>query len=106
MNNVPVDVSGQTHVWLKAVKKLGVEPKWLSHLSSLKWGMDELDIQISRKVLDFIIHDDRNLDKKFYTELYDYKFLHFRAGSNWKKEPSEIVRKRNQNFLNAISELN
>lgn len=106
VNDVPVDVSGQTHIWLEQAKKQGVEPKWLPHLSSLNWGMNELETDMSEKVLEFIISDDRNNDKKFYTELYDNKFLHFRAGSNWKKEPSEIVKRRNQNFLCALAELN
>lgn len=105
VNNVPVDVSGQTHVWLDHVKACGVEPRWLPHLSSLNWGLNDLNSEISAELLNFIINDDRNVNRKFYTELYDKKFLHFRAGSNWNKEPSEKVKRRNQDFLDAMAKL-
>jgi hypothetical protein len=102
VNNVRVDVSGQTHIWLNQAQKLGVEPQWLPHLSSLNWGIHDLNSKLSTKILNFMLHDDRNIDDKFYSELYDNKFIHFRAGSNWKKEPAEIVKRRNQDFLSAM----
>jgi hypothetical protein len=103
VNKVPVDVSGQTHIWLTHARNLGVEPVWLNHLSSLNWELCDLKSKLAPKVLEFITQDDRNINLKFYTELYDGKFLHFRAGSNWKREPAEIVKKRNQDFLFAMS---
>jgi len=104
VNNVPVDVSGQTHNWLTNAKKFGIEPLWLPHLASLNWGIEQVSSSFSSEILEFIIKDDRNRDGKFYTELYDGKFLHFRAGSNWKKEPAELVKKRNKDFLVALTD--
>jgi hypothetical protein len=103
VNDVPVDVSGQTHYWLKSAKKFGIEPLWLPHLSSLNWGREQINPAFSSDVLEFIIKDDRNIKGKFYTELYNGKFLHFRAGSNWKREPAELVKKRNDDFLHALT---
>jgi hypothetical protein len=44
--------------------------------------------------LDYIRHDDRNIDGKYFTELYDDTFFHFRAGSNWDKCSADIYEQR------------
>lgn len=51
---------------------------------TLEW--DELNIPIflkNTKLLEFIKNDVRNKNSKFFSEVYDNKFFHFRAGSNW-----------------------
>jgi hypothetical protein len=102
IENVPVDVSGQTFHWLKYAESVGVKPNWLSHHSSLKWKLSDTSVPIPDRIIEFMEDDDRNQNDKFYCEFYNDTFIHFRAGSNWKKEPAEIVKRRNQDFLSAM----
>jgi hypothetical protein len=102
VDNIPVDVSGQTHNWLKHVVSKGINPKWLSHHSSLKWNMQDVKVPLPKSIIDFMESDDRNQNSNFYCELYNDTFIHFRAGSNWNRERAEIVSARNNKFLSAI----
>lgn len=102
VDGVPVDVSGQTYHWLHSALQEGIEPKWINHLSSLQWTIDDLPISLPEEIINFMQQDDRNVDNKFYCELYQETFLHFRAGSNWNRESAEKVRERNDKFLKAV----
>jgi hypothetical protein len=106
IDGIPVDVSGQTYHWLQSMKLLGVEPKWLPHFSSLNWTLPDSKTLTDRALISFLRNDDRNQGEKLYCELYDETFLHFRAGSNWNKESSEIVIRRNTEFLHALNRVN
>jgi hypothetical protein len=103
IDGIPVDVSGQTYYWLESMKLLGIEPVWLSHFPSLTWTLPDSKTSIDPGLISFLNQDDRNRGGKLYCELYDETFLHFRAGSNWKKESSEIVIGRNTEFLHALN---
>jgi hypothetical protein len=96
INGVKVDVSGNTHYWLKEIAENGLEFKFqtIKHLPSLKWDYSDLTDIFSDDIREFIVKDDRNINNKYYTEFYDGVFLHFRAGSNWKKEPGQVVKER------------
>lgn len=102
VDNIPVDVSGQTHNWLKHVVSKGINLKWLPHHSSLKWNMQDVRVLLPKSIIDFMESDDRNQNSNFYCELYNDTFIHFRAGSNWNRERAEIVSARNNKFLAAI----
>jgi hypothetical protein len=104
VNNIKVDVSGQTHHWLNKLKKEKLDHLFepISHLSSLKWGGTELNSFFTKSLSDFVFNDERNIDGMFYSELYDKKFIHFRAGSNWNKEPAEIVLSRIDKFTQSF----
>ena len=42
------------------------------------------------KLIDFLHNDSRNIDGKFFCEIYDDVFLHYRAGGNWRREGMEL----------------
>jgi len=50
----------------------------------------------------FINEFDIFEDGKNFSELYDKKFLHFRAGSNWINFSNEIVKKRTENLYSFL----
>ena len=60
---------------------------YIKHLSSCSWDETELPHNIKNKaLLDFLKNDPRNQKEKFFCEIYDNKFLHYRAGGNWRGE--------------------
>jgi len=103
------DVGGMMQEWLK--KQMGnvAIPKtddirwidkefhtkdiyFIKHLWSCSWDLSELpkNLQGNQKLIDFLINDTRNINDKFYCEIYDNVFLHYRAGGNWKKEGLDL----------------
>lgn len=104
INGVKVDVSGNTYYWLNSVKEKGLESKFqrIKHLPSLQWNYSNLTSIFSDNIKEFIIEDERNIDNNYYTEFYDETFLHFRAGSNWKKEPAHVVKSRIYAFSDCL----
>jgi hypothetical protein len=69
--------------------------------SSLNWQINDFDGILPEGIRQFIMNDDRNRGGKVYSEIYDQTFLHYRAGSNWREESSQVVKDRNQNFFNS-----
>lgn len=64
---------------------------FIKHLWSCTWDVTEIPKNIQdnpslSKLLDFIKNDTRNVNGKFFCEIYDNVFLHYRAGSNWQNE--------------------
>ena len=53
------------------------------------------NLKDNTKLIHFIKTDPRNQNGKFYCEIYDNKFLHYRAGGNWEK--------RNMNIHHALA---
>jgi hypothetical protein len=104
INGVKVDVSGNTYHWLNKVKEQGLESKFqtIKHLPSLQWNYSDLTNIFSGDIKKFIVEDERNIDNNYYTEFYDETFLHFRAGSNWKKEPARVVKSRIDKFSDCL----
>jgi hypothetical protein len=60
---------------------------YIKHLWSCSWNESEIpeNLKNNLKLLDFIKTDPRNQNENFYCEIYDNKFLHYRAGGNWEK---------------------
>ncbi len=59
----------------------------MKHLWSLSWDRSELPIVPDYdELLKFLETDPRNINGKFFCEIYDNVFLHYRAGTNWKQE--------------------
>lgn len=58
---------------------------YIKHLWSCSWDMSELpdNLKNNTKLVEFFLSDPRNINNKFYCEIYDNKFLHYRAGGNW-----------------------
>jgi hypothetical protein len=65
---------------------------YIKHLWSCSWNETELPETLKGESPDqlalrqFLKEDVRNVDGKFYCEIYDDVFLHYRAGGNWNKE--------------------
>jgi len=60
---------------------------YIKHLWSCTWNDREMPECVNKnpKLINFIKTDPRNQNGKFYCEIYDNKFLHYRAGGNWEK---------------------
>ena len=61
---------------------------FIKHLWSCTWDKLEAPdyIKENETLLDFLTNDPRNVNGKFFCELYDGAFLHYRAGGNWRQE--------------------
>jgi len=57
---------------------------YIRHFWSLTWDETEYPDNLQKpKLLDFLKNDERNQNNKFYCEIYDNAFLHYRNGANW-----------------------
>jgi hypothetical protein len=99
------DVGGKMHDWLHIQMEGRTMPntdeiRWsdkkfhtdniyfIKHLWSCTWDKSEAPdyIKENQTLLDFLTNDPRNANGKFFCELYDGAFLHYRAGGNWRQE--------------------
>lgn len=109
-NCVPgTDTGGMMEEWLK--KQIGDTPlpdinelRWggkfsrhsnniyfIQHLWSYTWDISELPENLKNdKLILFLQKDLRNQNNKFFCEIYDDTFLHYRAGGNWRHEGMQI----------------
>lgn len=112
-----LDTGGLTSKWLKTIcdkfpdvndlryNKLNYNTDkiyFIKHLWSLTWDETEMPSFINEKIKEFILNDPRNENGKFFCEIYDNKFLHYRAGGNWRKEGvifHNILSKKLSNIL-------
>jgi hypothetical protein len=60
---------------------------YIKHFRSCSWDESEIPINLkeNKKLAEFLFSDPRNENNKFYCEIYDNKFLHYRAGGNWEQ---------------------
>jgi hypothetical protein len=65
---------------------------FIRHLWSCSWNESELpnNLKNSEKLLEFFKSDPRNQRGNFFCEIYDNKFLHYRAGGNWMNEGMDV----------------
>ena len=78
---------------------------FIRHLWSLTWNEDDINDNENnniKKLLKFFKEDSRNKDGKFFSEIYDNKFLHYRAGCNWIGEGLEFHKKNSERLKEAI----
>lgn len=97
------DTGGMTHKWLSLMLDGSVPPTpeelrygnniatssvlFLHHLWSCTWDLSELPSNLfDSELISFLQSDPRNKDGKFFCELFDDIFLHYRAGGNWRQE--------------------
>ena len=71
---------------------------FIKHLWSCSWNIDELPINLQNntKLIDFLKNDVRNINDKFFCEIYDNAFLHYRAGGNWREEGLDLHKNLSQ----------
>ena len=72
---------------------------FIKHLWSGSWDINELSNNLKHNVnlIHFLNNDVRNVNGKFFCEIYDDSFLHYRAGGNWKNEGLEL-----HNYLSSL----
>tara|TARA_B110000967_G_scaffold210101_1_gene270680 strand:- start:3995 stop:4846 length:852 start_codon:yes stop_codon:yes gene_type:complete len=65
---------------------------YIKHLWSCSWDENEIPSNLieNKSLINFIQTDLRNQNGKYFCEIYDNKFLHYRAGGNWKGEGLQI----------------
>ena len=100
--NICCDVGGMTKEWLKLI--VSSFPKtddirytkneyhrdniyFIKHLWSCTWNESEIpdNLKNNSKLIEYIKTDPRNKNGKFFCEIYDNKFLHYRAGGDWER---------------------
>ncbi len=115
------DVGGMMQEWLqKQMKDKPIpntdEIRWknelfhtnniyfIKHLWSCSWDITELPTNIieSSPIIDFIKNDPRNSNNKFFCEIYDNVFLHYRAGGNWLNEGMDLHNNLSNNLYRSI----
>ena len=64
---------------------------FIKHLWSSSWNKSELPDNLNNESLvSFLENDPRNVDGKYFCELYDGVFLHYRAGGKWRGEGDDL----------------
>ena len=74
------------------------------HLSSCSWDETELPDNLKNHdhLIQFLHEDVRNENGKFFCEIYDEKFLHYRAGCNWREEGMYIHKMLTKKLLQSL----
>lgn len=115
------DVGGMMQEWLqKQMKDKPIpntdEIRWknklfhtnniyfIKHLWSCSWDITELPTNLieSSPIIEFIKNDPRNSNNKFFCEIYDNVFLHYRAGGNWMNEGMDLHYNLSNNLYRSI----
>jgi len=101
------DTGGMMEQWLKTQTKNIPNPDkirhtnevfhndniyYIKHLCSCSWDESEIpeNLKNNFRLINYIKTDPRNQNGKYYCEIYDNKFLHYRAGGNWEKRNMKL----------------
>ena len=88
------DTGGQMSTWLKSLVPLNTlvpllndKVHFIKYLKSGEWNLADMpsNLKANARLVSFLQDDIRNMNGKFFCELYDNKFFHYRAGGNWEK---------------------
>jgi hypothetical protein len=73
---------------------------FIKHLWSCSWDESEIpeNLKNNSELIKFFKNDIRNTNNKYFCEIYDNVFLHYRAGGNWLEEGKEV----HQNLTNTL----
>jgi hypothetical protein len=115
------DVGGMMQEWLKTqMENIPIpnidEIRWtdnsfhtnniyfMKHLWSCSWDINEVpkNLQENIKLIDFFKNDIRNVNNKFFCEIYDNIFLHYRAGGNWRNEGLDLHKLLSQQLHDSL----
>jgi len=79
---------------------------FIKHLWSCSWDITELpkNYENNTKLINFLKNDSRNKNNKFFCEIYDNVFLHYRAGGNWRNEGINLHKLLSQRLKNTLLE--
>jgi hypothetical protein len=96
------DTGGMMFNWMKKQNKVNSNSDnevfnnddiyLMKYLKSLTWNESDIpeNIKSNNKLVEFIKNDPRNQNDNFFCEIYDNKFFHYRAGSNWEKRGMKL----------------
>lgn len=61
---------------------------FIRHLWSCAWNEKDIpeNLKDNSRLVEYLKNDVRNVDGKFFCEVYDNKFLHYRSACNWRHE--------------------
>jgi hypothetical protein len=76
---------------------------FMKHYWSCSWGAED-ELNLSPALLDFMKNDPRNQNGKFFCEIYDDIFLHYRAGGNWMREGMSLHKQLTAKLKDALIE--
>ena len=118
---VNCDVGGMNKEWLKKQMENTPIPntndiRWkdkenhtnniyfIKHLSSFSWDINKIpkNLESNTKLIEFLKNDIRNVNNKFFCEIYDNVFLHYRAGGNWRREGLELHKLLTKKLKNTL----
>ena len=87
IEKITTDTGGETSYFLKALIHFDYPISYAEHFSSGSWGdLDIANLDVSESLRKFIRSDTRNdRNGRFFSEIYDEVFFHYRAGGNWMK---------------------
>lgn len=100
------DTGGAMTDWLKIQEETRKkEIYYIDHLISCRWDSNNFPFTLNSKILDFCKNDVRNKNDKYWSEIYDKKYLHYRAGGNWNKEGVDIHSDTTSNLEKIIIDI-
>jgi hypothetical protein len=78
------DTGGMTHKWFNRQQDKS-RIYFIKYLQSCTWDENDLPEKFkkNKKLITFLKEDPRNIDDKYFCEIYEDKFFHYRAGGNW-----------------------
>ena len=71
----------------------------IKHLYSLSWDESRLPVNIGKNIIELLKADNRNVNGKYFYEIYDNRILHYRAGTNWMNQNKEL---HNENISKLV----
>lgn len=97
------DSGGASHHWLHSDH--GGSVTSMSWLNSMNWSEAQYPSHLDPSLLPFLRNDPRNVDGKFFCEIFDGKFLHYRAGSNWERRDPALHRQQTAELCKVLTAL-
>jgi hypothetical protein len=97
INGVPLDTGGMMHNFIEENRSRSY---LIQHIISGKWNSYD-----GGAILNFLKSDPRNENGMFFAELYDGKFLHYRAGMNWIGFPQNVQDTAINNLKKMVTEI-
>jgi hypothetical protein len=119
-----LDTGGMMYKWLKIELENKIIPSitdlrrgeykhadktyFIRHLWSCTWNLDELpnNLKHNQKLIEVLCEDRRNENGQFFCEIYDSRFLHYRAGCNWRAEGMNFHKVLTKKLKEALIDYN
>jgi hypothetical protein len=106
-----LDTGGMMKDWLSLQRNHNdSQIYWIKSFSSGSWREENIpeNLRENRNLIQFLKEDPRNSEDTFFCEIYDGRFFHYRAGSNWMCDGMEkhnaLSKKLKQILLNKFVE--